>query len=354
METLNICVSSFSLRHGGGADLAAWGQAVELSKYHNVVVLTNDSVVTSTGDLIESENGVGIERYHIKPRTLLKVAKQLRGRFDLISSHTVPMDMLAVLSGTPHVLHDYGLPSLRVSTLYDSLKYWLSVNGFRVFTANHPETRLILPSSSYIAHDLRWISRHSKSSFILHSGIDFPAPDTVGPSPLPFKYVLFVGRHVRYKQVDRLIRLFERAKKRLGSDVHLVTVGLRYDALYDYLLRGLAERVGNVHMLGYVPDVWPYYNGASVYASCSLYEGEDRPALEAQSMGVPVVAYDNYSHPEVVKHGYCATGDVDFVDALCYYLSHDCRDMDAARFVRREYNLGAVVERYNRLIKDVV
>jgi glycosyltransferase involved in cell wall biosynthesis len=85
-----------------------------------------------------------------------------------------------------------------------------------------------------------------------------------------------------------------------------------------------------------------------------LYEGEDRPALEAQSMGVPVVVYDSYSHPEVVKNGYCAVGDDDFVEALTHYAINDSRDMDAARLIRREYSIGAVVERYNRLIKQVI
>jgi glycosyltransferase involved in cell wall biosynthesis len=173
------------------------------------------------------------------------------------------------------------------------------------------------------------------------------------PSPLPYKYILFAGRHVRYKQVDHLIKLFECVKERVPG-LHLVTIGLRYDAAHDEVLQELARKVGDVHLLGYVRDVWPYYNGAVAYASCSLYEGEDRPVLEAQSMGVPVVVYDNYSHPEVVKHGYCAVGDNDFVEALTHYALSDSRDMDAARLIRREYSIGAVIERYNRLIKTVI
>jgi glycosyltransferase involved in cell wall biosynthesis len=170
---------------------------------------------------------------------------------------------------------------------------------------------------------------------------------------LPYKYILFAGRHVRYKQVNHLIKLFARVKERVPG-IHLVTVGLRYDAEHDKVLQELARKVGDVHLLGYVQDAWPYYNGASAYASCSLYEGEDRPALEAQSMGVPIVVYDNYSHPEVSKNGYCAVGDDDFVDALVHYALNDTRDMDTARLIRREYSIGTVVERYNRLIKQVI
>jgi glycosyltransferase involved in cell wall biosynthesis len=350
-ETLNLAIGSFSLRHGGGADLAAWGQAVELSHYHNVSVFTGEEI-TCSGSPITSKD-INIERYLVKPRTLKSVANKIKNRFDAISTHTVPMDVITVLSDTPHILHDYGLPSLGVTLKHESLKYYAIVNGFRVFTANHPATKMILPSSAYIASDLKWISRHRKPAYILHSGITFPAVDTVAPSPLPYRYILFAGRHVRYKQVNHLIEIFARVKKQV-PDIHLVTIGLRYDAEHDKVLQDLARKVGDVHLLGYVPDVWPYYNGASAYASCSLYEGEDRPVIEAQSMGVPVVVYNNYSHPEVVKNGYCAIGDEDFVDALVQYASSDNLDMDAACIVRKEYNIESVVERYNRLIKRVV
>lgn len=350
-ETLNLAVGSFSLRHGGGADLAAWGQAQELAKHHNVSVFTGEEI-TSSGNPITSDD-ISIERYNIKPRTLGSVAGKIRGRYDLISTHTVPMDVISVLSGTPHVLHDYGLPSLGLTLRYESLKYYAIVNGFRVFSANHQATKLVLPSSSYIAHDLKWISQHNKPTHILHSGITFPDADSIEDTPFNFPYILFVGRHVRYKQVDHLIRLFAQVRKRLPN-VHLVTAGLMYDEFYNKLLADCARRVGNVHLLGYCDNVWPIMKGASVYATCSLYEGEDRPVLEAQSLGVPVVAFDNYSHPEVVRNGYCAVSDVDFVEALCHYLTVDGRDMDVARHIRREYSLSAVVERYNKLIKTVI
>jgi glycosyltransferase involved in cell wall biosynthesis len=341
------------MRHGGGADLAAWGQARELAKYHNVSVVCDSDTKTSTGELITSRD-IPFHRYPVKPRNLPTVAREVgKLGFDLISTHTAPMDVISCLSGTPHILHDYGLPDINITLKYESLKYWGVVNSCRLFSSRHQATKAVFPSSSYIAHDLKWFTKHEKPTYILHSGIEFPNVDEVKTFSMDAPYILFVGRHVRYKGVDHLIRLFGQVRKRLPG-VHLVTVGLQYDPFYTKVLNQCAERVGNVHMYGYVDDVWPIIKGATVYATCSLYEGEDRPALEAQSMGVPVVSFDNYSHPEIVKNGYCAVGDTDFVEALCHFLTTDSKNMDAARLVRKEYSLSAVGERYNKLIKQVI
>jgi glycosyltransferase involved in cell wall biosynthesis len=342
------------MRHGGGADLAAWGQAVELSKHHNVSVICDNSTTTSTGRLIESENGINFHRYPVKPRNIRSVAKEIcKFGFDAMSTHTVPMDLLAVQAGIPHILHDYGLPNLSITLRYESLKYWGIVNATRFYSAHHPATKMILPSSSYIARDLKRLTHHNKPTYILHSGITFPDTEEVKTFTMDEPYILFIGRHVRYKQVDQLIRLFAHVRKQ-NPRAHLVTAGLMYDEFYSKILADMAESVGNVHLLGYVEDAWPLIKGASVYATCSLYEGEDRPALEAQSMGVPVVAWDTYSHPEVVKNGYCAVDDRDFIQALVQYLQNDHRDMNTAQLIRREYSLQRVAERYNKLLKTVI
>ena len=57
------------------------------------------------------------------------------------------------------------------------------------------------------------------------------------------------------------------------------------DAGYEERLSALASGIGGAHMLGYVPDVWPYYQNASVYATCSSWEGEDRPVIEELARG---------------------------------------------------------------------
>lgn len=69
-------------------------------------------------------------------------------------------------------------------------------------------------------------------------------------------------------------------------------------------VRGLVEELGlqeKVRLLGFVPDedLPALYEGALFFVYPSLYEGFGLPVLEALRMGVPVLASDTSSLPEV-------------------------------------------------------
>ena len=164
------------------------------------------------------------------------------------------------------------------------------------------------------------------------------------------KYVLYVGRHTPYKGVDKLIGIFGEARKELGEDVHLVTIG-KADTGYDKTLEALAKKVGNVHMLGFVPDVWPYYAGAAAYATCSAWEGEDRPVIEAQYMEKPAISYNNCSHPEVVFYGSLANNDREFKDALVRHLTDNKKDPTVRQKVVDRFATKNTVGKYVEILK---
>jgi glycosyltransferase involved in cell wall biosynthesis len=64
-----------------------------------------------------------------------------------------------------------------------------------------------------------------------------------------------------------------------------------------------ADRPDRIDLLGFVPDLVALYQGADAVLVPSRYEGFGLPALEGMACGVPVVAYDNSSLPEVVGDG---------------------------------------------------
>ncbi|MBZ5564149.1 MAG: glycosyltransferase family 4 protein [Acidobacteriia bacterium] len=116
-------------------------------------------------------------------------------------------------------------------------------------------------------------------------------------------YILYVGVLKRHKNVEGLIRalsLVDAAKRR---GIQLVIAG-RKDRAYqdlDTLTRdlGLAETVvftGQVRD----DDLHWLYAGAMALALVSLNEGFGLPALEGMAYGLPVVAANNSSLPEVV------------------------------------------------------
>ena len=82
----------------------------------------------------------------------------------------------------------------------------------------------------------------------------------------------------------------------------------------DALVRA-ADRPDRIEVLGFVPDLVALYQGADAVLVPSRYEGFGLPALEGMASGVPVVAYDNSSLPEVVGDGGLLVADGD-IEAL--------------------------------------
>lgn len=245
-----------------------------------------------------------------------------------------------------HIMVDFGTPPLQYSNGAKEFAAFSMIKAMTLRAAS--KSKLVLPGSKYIAMATNSVTNCNK--MISHSGITF-APINGETYDCEHPYILFVGRHVEYKQVDQLIRIFANVRKTV-PDALLLTVGNISPRLKPKLCE-LAERVGNVHLLGYVDDIWSLYRGASVYANCSLWEGEDRPALEAQSVGVPVVTWNNTAHPEVVFNGECVNTEHDFEQALIYYLTHPTRDLMVADHVRDEFSVKSVVSKWVNRYKEM-
>jgi glycosyltransferase involved in cell wall biosynthesis len=342
METKNICVATYSLLKGNGVDVSVAEFARELALRHNV------KLAVARSDM--EVEGVEILRYNLRgPGKILAAARDMEKRkFDLISTHITPMDIVASLTGIPHYLHDPGVIQLRLVASLPELYNWLTVNGSRLYAARRAAA--VLPVSNYMAAEFRRKYFYRGRMEVLHHGIMFPESE---PRPVENKYgkyVLYVGVHRPYKGVHELIEIFADAKKELGNDVHLVTIGKSDNPEYYARLQTRAKEVGNVHILGYVPDIWPYYANASAYANCSKWEGEDRPVIEAQYMGKPAITFNNCSHPEVVLHGALADDREQFKDALVKYLSGDATRPSVRPDIVKEFSVKSMADRFMHIV----
>ena len=116
-------------------------------------------------------------------------------------------------------------------------------------------------------------------------------------------YILFVGTLEPRKNLPGLLSAYRLLLDRGMTDALLVVVGGRgwlYEETFNRVERlGLSDRVRFLHG---VPDAElpALYNGATLLAAPSFYEGFGLPALEAMACGTPVVVSDRGSLPEVV------------------------------------------------------
>ncbi len=115
-------------------------------------------------------------------------------------------------------------------------------------------------------------------------------------------YLLFVGTWEPRKNLPGLLEALSQLHAR-GEKRHLVISG-RPGWLYDEIFTRVHELRMEpwVHFLEQTAlnDLVALYNGALLLAMPSFYEGFGFPALEAMQCGIPVVAADRASLPEVV------------------------------------------------------
>ena len=128
-----------------------------------------------------------------------------------------------------------------------------------------------------------------------------PAPES---SPRRLE-VLYVGRLIPSKHVDRLIRIFERVRH---GDWRLMIVG--GDAQGFSEMANLREMVrargleSCVELAGTQRDVERFYRRASIFAFPSSSEGFPNALAEALSFGLPSVAYDCSAGPsDLIEDG---------------------------------------------------
>lgn len=117
---------------------------------------------------------------------------------------------------------------------------------------------------------------------------------------LPKKYLLFVGNRQGYKNFTLFVKAVAPILKQDKSISLVCAGGGRFSSKENKLLSNL-EISNQVKQISFSLDgeLAYIYSNALVYVLPSLYEGFGMTALEAFSMGCPVVASNNSSIPEV-------------------------------------------------------
>ena len=115
--------------------------------------------------------------------------------------------------------------------------------------------------------------------------------------------IVFLGRMVDEKQIDKLIRAFAKLDPALGAKLELVGGGEQ-----EPRLRALATSlgvVGNVKFTGYVDEAYlrNALTRATVFAMPSIAELQSISTMEAMASGLPIVAANAMALPHLVHDG---------------------------------------------------
>lgn len=178
---------------------------------------------------------------------------------------------------------------------------------------------LIVTDSEFSRSEiLKYFPKHEGKVRVVPCGVDldrFKPCDT--PERIPEvkrslgvegEYFLYLGTIEPRKNLERLIQAYHIFSQRSGGDVPKLVLaggkGWLYDSIFARVTElGLSEKV---IFTQYIPseDMNPLMCGAVAFVFPSIYEGFGMPPLEAMACGVPVLASDAASLPEVT--GDCA------------------------------------------------
>jgi len=228
--------------------------------------------------------------------------------YDLIISHDYPVHWLAHMTRKfCNVKYVYRAHGLRPASLFPRFyeRAYMRVTQF-LWRRSVSNADVVMAVSNFLREELKTkynidsqvvYDKFAKSVF--HPGIDgSKIRDEYGLNEAPV--ILFVGRLDPFKGVHLLIEAFNTVRTAIPR-AKLLIVG---KATHSYYLKLVKEK-GNdsVILADYVKDEeLPYYYAAcDVYATASLNENFNRPLVEAQACGKPVVAFNLCAHPEVVQ-----------------------------------------------------
>jgi glycosyltransferase involved in cell wall biosynthesis len=172
--------------------------------------------------------------------------------------------------------------------------------------------------------------------------------------------VLFVGRFIPTKHVDRLIRIFAAIDapgwrlEIVGWDANYLTLSKDYQKLIKEL-----DAENKISLEGERKDVDRYFNRAKIFAYTSSSEGFPNVIGEALSAGLPVVTYDCIAGPADMiragENGFLIPqfDDETFREKLNLLMGNKqlCTRMgETGRITIREYDVEGIVDRFFKFI----
>ena len=173
------------------------------------------------------------------------------------------------------------------------------------------------------------------------------------------KYILYVGKLYKYKQVDKLIEIWLRIKEHM-PETELLIVGNEEKDKWGEEFYELAEKSG-ARIVGRVLNVelYKYYCAADVYVLLNLrkdyFGGTGIAPLESLACNTPVVtnSLKNYLGSNAYELGEIPDNEKEYEDAIIRVLNNPGKYKNMRESVIKYYSLDAVSERMEKVFTSL-
>ena len=158
-------------------------------------------------------------------------------------------------------------------------------------------------------------------------------------------YIVSVGRLVKVKGFDVLIRAYAKSDASHTHDLVIVGEGKEREAI-SRLIRelGLDEKV---YLAGYVKPPFCIVREADLYVGASFHEGFGLALLEAMSLGLPVIASRVSGFEEIMEANPECMFEAGDVDALARLMDQVLQSDEKGRQVMPErYDFDEILKSY--------
>jgi glycosyltransferase involved in cell wall biosynthesis len=267
--------------------VAAWQDDPDLRG--RVVLLTRCGDDPPPGLALSTRPLRGGPLWHLRAAAAVRLA---RGRFVSPESLIVP-----ILLGRRATVTVHDLAALRLQAAHPvrTRVVFRSLLGLAVRRAG----RVIVPSEATAAELSRSFPRADTRVVVVRNARRRLSSTAQPPSDLG-RYVLFVGTLEPRKNVEVLVRAFQRVAP-VGWRLVLVGAWGWLQEPERQRLEALIDADPRVEHRGFVDDehLAGLYAGAEVFAYPSSYEGFGLPVLEAMAFGTPVIVTDTPALVEV-------------------------------------------------------
>ena len=141
-------------------------------------------------------------------------------------------------------------------------------------------------------------------------------------------FILYVGGYSPRKNIIGILEAFSLLKDNLKEDLNIVITGKKGISYEIYKNKAIELGISNsVIFTDFIPlnDLPIFYNACEFLVYPSFYEGFGLPPLEAMACGVPVIASNVTSLPEVCRNSAILI-DPNDIDELCYSMERVLTD----------------------------